>query len=83
MMKFLEKNERENSDNFTRNVPDCNEEDDLRSVGLTLGHDAAGDVEGREVWRRRDVVMHGDLQKTHDMCDISVVNTNTVFVTCG
>lgn len=42
-------------------VPDIHKEDELRPADVALGHGGSGDVEGREVRGRRDVVMHGDL----------------------
>lgn len=45
----------------THTVPDMHKEEELRPVDVALGHGVGGDVEGREVGGRGNVVMHGDL----------------------
>lgn len=49
------------SEVITQRVPDSHKKTELRPFVIALHHSVGGDVEGREVGLRGNVVMHGDL----------------------
>lgn len=68
----------------THTVPHLHKEDELRPFDATHCHGDGGDVEGREVWGRGDVVMHGDLWRggrggSSQIIGTSVIHSGSLF----